>query len=246
MQDNTIAVITGGATGIGKAAVDAFEERGIISYVLGIGDMPADTNSRKFIQCDVSKNGEVVAAFQQIKEQSGHINYLVNNAGVLSYGTITDIDEAEWDRVMGVNVKGSFLCAKNAIPMMPQGSVIINVASVQSYITQPLVAAYCTSKAAILGLTRSIATDFGPKIRCIAVCPGTVDTPMLQGALAQAADPDAMMAELNASHLTGRVGKAEEVGELISFLCSDKCTFITGQAIRVDGGLGVNMGGSKN
>jgi len=246
MQNKTIAVVTGGTTGIGKAAVDAFEKRGITTYVLGIGEQPTNTALRKFVSCDVSKNSDVVAAFQQIKKDVGHVNYLVNNAGVLSYGTVTDIDEAEWDRVMGVNLKGSFLCAKNAIPMMPEGSVIINVASVQSYITQPLVAAYCTSKAAVLGLTRSIATDFGPKIRCVAVCPGTIDTPMLHGALAQAADPDAMMAELNAAHLTGRVGKPEEIGELISFLCSDKCAFITGQAIRVDGGLGVNMGGSKN
>jgi len=239
-------VVTGGATGIGKAAVNAFEKREIVSYVLGIGEQPPDSDLRKFIPCDVSKGSDVITAFERIGEECGHINYLVNNAGVLSYGTVTDIDEAEWDRVMGVNVKGNFLCAKNAIPLMPAGSVIVNVASVQSYITQPLVAAYCTSKAAILGLTRSIATDFGPEIRCIAVCPGTVDTPMLHGALAQASDPEAMMAELEAGHLTGRIGKPEEVGELISFLCSDKCAFITGQAIRVDGGLGVNMGGSKN
>tara|TARA_R110002049_G_scaffold308910_1_gene514828 strand:- start:18825 stop:19565 length:741 start_codon:yes stop_codon:yes gene_type:complete len=246
MQNKVIAVVTGGTTGIGKAAVDAFEKRGITTYILGIGEQPSDSELRKYISCDVSKNKDVVAAFQLIEEQAGHLNYLVNNAGVLSYGTVTDIDEEEWDRVMGVNLKGNFLCAKNAIPLMPEESVIINVASVQSYVTQPLVAAYCTSKAAVLGLTRSIATDFGPKIRCVAVCPGTIDTPMLQGALAQASDPEAMMAELNATHLTGRIGKPEEVGELISFLCSDKCAFITGQAIRVDGGLGVNIGGSKN
>ena len=246
MDNKTIAVVSGGASGIGNATVEAFEKRGIISYILGIGNLPEDTGSRIYIHCDVSKSVDVEAAFQQIKSESDHVNYLVNNAGVLSYGTVLDIDEQEWDRVMGVNVKGNFLCAKHAIPLMPKDSVIINVASVQSYITQPLVAAYSTSKAAILGLTRSIATDFGPKIRCIAICPGTVDTPMLQGALKQAADPEAMMDELNAAHLTGRVGKPEEIGELISFLCSDKCAFITGQAIRVDGGLGVNMGGSKN
>jgi NAD(P)-dependent dehydrogenase (short-subunit alcohol dehydrogenase family) len=117
---------------------------------------------------------------------------------------------------------------------------------VQSFVAQPLVAAYATSKSAILGLTRSIAIDFSPRVRCVAVCPGTIDTPMLQGALEQASDPESMMDELNQSHLTGRIGRPEEVGELIAFLAGDKCTFINGQAIRVDGGLGVNIGGSKN
>jgi len=246
MKIKPIAVVTGGVTGIGKATVDAFEARGILSYILSVGDLPDDSDFRKFVHCDVAESGQVMEAFRRIEAESGQINYLVNNAGVLSYGTVLDVDEEEWDRVLGVNVKGSFLCAKHAIPLMSEGSVIVNVASVQSYVAQPLVAAYCTSKAAVLGLTRSIAIDFGPNIRCVAVCPGTVDTPMLHDALVQASDPAAMMAELDAAHLTGRVGKPAEIGELISFLCSDKCAFITGQAIRVDGGLGVNMGGSKN
>jgi len=147
---------------------------------------------------------------------------------------------------MAVNVKGPFLCAKYTIPHMNDNAVIVNVASVQSFVAQPYVAAYATSKAAMLGLTRSIAIDFSPKVRCVAVCPGTIDTPMLRNALAQAADPDAMMQELNVTHLTGRIGQPEEVAELIAFLCSNKCGFINGQAIRVDGGLGVNIGGSKN
>jgi len=117
---------------------------------------------------------------------------------------------------------------------------------VQAFLAQPLVAAYATSKTAILGLTRSIAIAFSPRVRCVAVCPGTIDTPMLQGALAQASDPGAMMNELNEAHLSGRIGRPEEVGELIAFLASDKCAFINGQAIRVDGGLGIDMGGSKN
>lgn len=239
-----VAVVTGGNSGIGKSAVRAFLERGVKAYVLSIA--PPDENRGVYVSCDVSKSEDVQAAIDVIRQEEGRIDYLVNSAGVLSYGTVIDIDEDEWDRVMGVNVKGAFLCAKYAIPIMPENSVIVNVASVLSFVAQPLVAAYCSSKAALLGLTRSIAVDFSPKIRCIAVCPGTVDTPMLHGATQQASDPDAMMAELNAAHLMGRVAKPEEIGELISFLCSDKCGFITGQAIRVDGGLGVNIGGSKN
>ena len=104
---------------------------------------------------------------------------------------------------------------------MPEGSVVINVASVQAFLAQPLVAAYATSKTAIIGLTRTIAIDFAPRVRCVAVCPGTVDTPMLRDALAQVADPSAMMDELNQAHLNRRVGRPEEVGELIAFLAGD-------------------------
>jgi NAD(P)-dependent dehydrogenase (short-subunit alcohol dehydrogenase family) len=249
MTAQKIAAITGGNTGIGAASVAALQAQGVRCFSIGLPDKEAsnaEAPDLEFINCDVSDGEQVNRAFAEIRNRAGRLDYLVNSAGTLSYGNVLELSEAEWDRVLGVNTKGPFLCAKAAIPLMDSGGVIINVSSVQAFITQPQVAAYCTSKTALLGLTRSIATDFAPDIRCIAVCPGTVDTPMLQGALAQAADPDAMMSELNAAHLTGRVGTAMEIGELIAFLCSDKCGFITGQAMRVDGGLGVNMGGSKN
>lgn len=242
-----IAVITGGESGIGLASAKLLTEQNYKVIVLGL----KETDELKlagisFLSCDVSNAKAIEQAICQIVAAYGAIDCLVNNAGVLSYGTATDLSESEWDRVMAVNVKGPFLCAKYTIPHMNDNAVIVNVASVQSFVAQPFVAAYATSKAAILGLTRSIAIDFAPKVRCVAVCPGTIDTPMLRGALAQAEDPQAMMQELNDSHLTGRIGQPEEVAELIAFLCSNKCGFINGQAIRVDGGLGVNVGGSKN
>jgi NAD(P)-dependent dehydrogenase (short-subunit alcohol dehydrogenase family) len=246
-MNGKLAVVTGGNTGIGLAAVRCLAAEGYATVVLGLGDSAElKSTGTEFYPCDVSKGEDVAAVFESIEEQFGKVDVLVNNAGVLSYGDAVELSEEEWDRVMAVNVKGPWLCAKYAIPLMPQGSVVINVASVQSFVAQPLVAAYATSKSAILGLTRSIAIDFSPRVRCVAVCPGTIDTPMLQGALEQASDPESMMDELNQSHLTGRIGRPEEVGELITFLAGDKCTFINGQAIRVDGGLGVNIGGSKN
>ncbi len=242
-----IAVVTGGNTGIGLATVQCLADNGFTTVVLGLGDDagPAASGSA-YYPCDVSIGSQVAAVFKSIEDSFGRVDVLVNNAGVLSYGDAVQLSEDEWDRVMAVNVKGPWLCAKHAIPLMSAGSVVINVASVQSFVAQPLVAAYATSKAAILGLTRSIAIDFSPRVRCVAVCPGTIDTPMLQGALEQASDPDAMMEELNRAHLSGRIGTPEEVAELIAFLAGDKCPFINGQAIRVDGGLGVNIGGSKN
>jgi len=245
--EQKLAVVTGGNTGIGLAAIERLSAAGFATAALGLGDGAAlAATDTVFYQCDVSSSAEVAATFEAISERFGRVDVLVNNAGVLSYGDAVEVSESEWDRVMGVNVKGPWLCAKHAIPLMPAGSVVINVASVQAFLAQPLVAAYATSKTAILGLTRSIAIDFSPRVRCVAVCPGTIDTPMLQGALAQASDPGAMMNELNEAHLSGRIGRPEEVGELIAFLASDKCAFINGQAIRVDGGLGIDMGGSKN
>ena len=106
-------------------------------------------------------------------------------------------------------------------------------------------AAYTTAKTAILGLTRSIAVDYSPHIRCVAVCPGTIDTPMLRDSIALSPDPDAVMQECVDMHLAKRIGTAAEVAELVMFLCDDKAGFITGQAIRIDGGLGITIQGSK-
>jgi NAD(P)-dependent dehydrogenase (short-subunit alcohol dehydrogenase family) len=246
-MEQRVAVVSGGNSGIGLAAIECLAADGFATIAIGLGgDSTLGATGSDFYTCDVSNSTEVAAVFSTIEDKYGRVDVLVNNAGVLSYGDAVSLTEEEWDRVMGINVKGTWLCAKHAIPLMPEGSVVINVASVQAFLAQPLVAAYATSKTAIIGLTRTIAIDFAPRVRCVAVCPGTVDTPMLQDALAQAADPEAMMEELNQAHLSRRVGRPEEVGELIAFLAGDKCAFINGQAIRVDGGLGVDMGGSKN
>ena len=130
--------------------------------------------------------------------------------------------------------------------MLAKGKgVVINVSSVQAFITQNNVAPYTTSKTAMLGLTRSIAVDYAPNIRSVAVCPGTVDTPMLRDALQLSPDPEAVYQECVDMHLAKRICSPEEVAELIVFLASDKAPFITGQAIRIDGGLGLMVAGSK-
>jgi len=242
-----LAVVTGGTTGIGLATVQTLLSAQFKVIAIGITDFeePSKTDA-EFMFCDLQNSAEIEAVFLQIKDKYQQLDCLINNAGILAYGSAVELSEALWDKVMAVNVKAPFLCAKYAIPFMATGGIIINVASVQSFVAQPNVAAYATSKAALLGLTRSIAIDFSPQLRCITVCPGTIDTPMLHKALNEASDPEAMLTELNNSHLSGRIGQPQEVAELIAFLCSDKCTFINGQEIRVDGGLGVNIGGSAN
>src|SRR5690606_38535451 len=123
----------------------------------------------------------------------------------------------EWDLVMNVNLKSYFLCSKYVIPYMKEntGSVIINISSVQAFVTQENVSAYAAAKTAILGLTRSIAIDFAPHIRCVAVCPGTIDTPMLQNALNESPDPAAVMKECEDMHLLQRIGNANEVANVV-------------------------------
>ena len=247
-QDKTV-VITGGAKGIGLATAKLFYDAGANVVVLDIAADTSNINDKRwlFLQCDVSNETQVKTAFENISKQFDSIDFLVNNAGIQRYGTVTETPMDEWDLVMSINLKSYFLCAKYALPLMQekQKGVIINVASVQAFLSQQKVAAYTTAKSAILGLTRSIAVDYAPHIRCIAVCPGTIDTPMLRDSFALSPDPDEVMQECVDMHLTKRIGTPKEVAELIMYLCDDKASFITGQAIRIDGGLGITIAGSK-
>ena len=250
--ENVKVVVTGGAKGIGGACVKAFTEGGAKVCILDIdqaGQEFADTlgGDTFFIHCDVSKEDEVKTAFKKIEKKLGAVEVLVNNAGIQRYSTVTETSEEEWDLVMNVNLKSAFLCSKYAIPMMVNNKkgCVINVASVQSFISQKNVAPYTTSKTALLGLTRSIAVDYAPNIRSVAVCPGTVDTPMFRNSIQESPNPDEVLEECNEMHLVKRICSSEEVGELITYLASDKAGFITGQAIRIDGGLGITIGGSK-
>lgn len=250
---NKHVVVTGGAKGIGAACVKEFQELGArVSYIdtdfeYGVALQKRMGPGTAFYHGDVSSATEVQQLIRQIKSDTGDVDVLVNNAGIQRYATVTDTSEDEWDLVMNINLKSAFLCAKYIIPsMQKQGKgAIVNVASVQAFISQQNVAAYTTSKTALLGLTRSIAVDYAPHIRCVAVCPGTVDTPMLRSSFALSPDPEEVYEECVDMHLSGRIGTPSEVAGFIAYLASDRAGFITGQAFRIDGGLGVMIGGSK-
>jgi NAD(P)-dependent dehydrogenase (short-subunit alcohol dehydrogenase family) len=250
--NNKTAIITGGAKGIGGACSRAFYRENAYVVILDIdplGQHVADELGDRalFIQCDVAKEVQVKQAMAQAAEKFGGIDILVSNAGIQRYSTVTETSEEEWDLVMNVNLKSAFLCAKHAIPLMQQRGhgVVINVSSVQAFISQKTVAPYVTSKTAMLGLTRSIAVDYGPQIRCVAVCPGTIDTPMLRDSFQLSPDPEAVYQECMDMHLVKRIGTPEEVAELILFIAGEHGGFFTGQAIRIDGGLGITIAGSK-
>ncbi len=242
-------MVTGGAKGIGGATATRLHAEGARVAILDVdpaGAVLLDGPDGHFIPCDVTDARAVEHAVEQVVAQFGEIELLINNAGIQHYGTVLTTTPEEWDHVLNVNLKSAFLCARSAIPSMQRRGrgIVVNVASVQSLHSQQNVAPYTTSKTAMLGLTRSIAVDFAPAIRSVAVCPGTVDTPMVRWTAEQSGDADALYEEVAAMHLSNRIARPEEVAGLIAYLCSDEAAFITGQAIRIDGGLGVLLGGT--
>jgi NAD(P)-dependent dehydrogenase (short-subunit alcohol dehydrogenase family) len=249
---NYHVIVTGGVKGIGRGAVDVFLREGAKVSVLDIdpagASLEAESKGRlKFFPCNVAVGADVSRSIESAVALFGDADVLINNAGINRYATVTETSDELWDQVMNVNLKSAFIASRAAIPsMLRKGKgVIINVSSVQAFITQSQVAAYTTSKTAMLGLTRSIAVDYAPRIRCVAVCPGTINTPMLQAAIAESPNPEEVFRECEDMHLVKKVGDPAEVGEFIAFLASDNASFMTGQAYRIDGGLGVSIGGSK-
>jgi NAD(P)-dependent dehydrogenase (short-subunit alcohol dehydrogenase family) len=250
--ENKIAIVTGGSMGIGEASAKAFAAEGA-SVVLV--DIDADNGNRVageinntggkavFLKADVSNSKEVKKIPEAAIKTFGGIDILHNNAGIQHYGTVASTPEEEWDRVLGINLKSIYLCAHYCIPEMMKrgGGTIVNTASVQSFACQPNVASYTTSKAGILALTRSIAVDFAAhNIRANAVCPGSVDTPMLRWAANLASNGknvDELINEWGKHHPIGRVAKPEEVAQVVLFLAGPRSSFVTGSAYMVDGGL---------
>ena len=254
MSTAKVVIVTGGAHGIGEAAVLAFAREGYRVALLDIDTAGADrVKSRAAslpgpvacVSADVSRADPARNAVREVVSTFGGIDVVFNNAGIQpadSYKRAEDLDEAMWDRVMDVNVKGCFLLCKYAIPEIRKrgGGVIINNASVQGLQSQTLVPAYAASKGAVLSLTRNLALDYAAdNIRVVAICPGSVDTPMLR-ATAALASPDNVEETLSSwgkKHPLGRIARPEEIADIVVFLASDKASFVTGEYVCVDGGL---------
>ena len=254
MSNDKVVIVTGGAHGIGEAAVLAFARDGYRVALLDLDEAAGERVASRAgsvpgrvacIRADVSRATETREAVGKVVSTFGGIDVVFNNAGIQpagSYKRAEDLDEEMWDRVMDVNVKGCFLLCKYAIPEIRKrgGGVIINNASVQGLQSQTLVPAYAASKGAVLSLTRNLALDYAAdNIRVVAICPGSVDTPMLRATAARAApeNVDNTLSEWGKKHPLGRIARPEEIAEVVVFLASDKASFVTGEYVCVDGGL---------
>jgi len=249
-----VAIVTGGAMGIGEATARKLAGLGASVAILDVDrdagpkSAAAITNNGgicEFFRCNISVSQEVSQAADAIVHKYGVIDILVSNAGIQLYGDAVTTSEEEWDRLMGINLKGCFLAAKYVVPhMIERGGAIVVVGSVQSMTAIGNSIAYVASKHGLLGLTRAMALDYAHKgVRVNCVCPGTIDTPMLRWAAGLSDDPDKVIQTCNRMHPLGRIGKPEEVADAIVYLASPMASFITGVALGVDGGLLVPAGG---
>lgn len=226
------AFVTGGRQGIGRAIVEAFLSEGADVISCGRGEAPDDFPC-DWVPLDVGDPAWVNEAALQI----GPIDVLVNNAGVQVEKTVTDSTDADWDLVIGTNSRGVFNCCRAFIPHMRDGGSIVNLGSISGNVADPSMALYNASKSFVHGLTRSIAVDHGPKIRCNAICPGWIETGMLEAGFELAGDPDAAQADAIARHPVRRFGKPADIAAMAVWLASDEAGFATGQLFTVDGGM---------
>ncbi|MGI8418307.1 MAG: SDR family NAD(P)-dependent oxidoreductase [Nakamurella sp.] len=249
-----VAVVTGGGSGIGHAAATLLLARGASVMIGGVDQADTDRvlaelstfGDRVDAQvADVTSEDAVAELFRCAAARFDGVDILVTAAGIQRYGTTTETSADEWDQVLSVNLRGCFFAVKHALPLLRargSGSIVV-VSSVQALTTQSGVAAYTTSKGGLNALVRSIAVDEAAHgVRANAVCPGSVDTPMLRWAARQFSDgsPEAEQALVDtwgSTHPMGRVARPEEVAEVIVFLASERASFVTGASIPVDGGL---------
>ena len=177
------------------------------------------------------------AAVEALAAGMSGLDILVNNAGVQIEKTVTETSDEDWDLLMGANAKGVFLMCRALIPRMSAGGSIINIGSISGQTADPGLALYNASKAFVHGLTRSIAVDHGPHIRCNAICPGWIMTSMADAAFDLASDPDRAKSDALARHPAGRFGQPSDIAAMAAWLASDQSAFTTGQCFTVDGGL---------
>ncbi|MCX6760338.1 MAG: SDR family NAD(P)-dependent oxidoreductase, partial [Candidatus Nealsonbacteria bacterium] len=236
---NKTAIVTGARRGIGKGIAVALAKEGYNIVVSDIDQNDCESVAKELektgvkaigVKCDVSDKSEVENLFKAAEKEFNKIDILVNNAGIFPSVPFEKITEADWDEVIGINLKSVFLCSKEAIKIMPEGGRIINISSIASFVGFEGYVHYCASKGGINAMIRALALELAPKkITVNAIAPGAIDTP-------GAASTDEEKKQTIATIPLSRMGQPEDIANAVAFLASDKASYITGQTIIVDGG----------
>jgi len=254
--DGRSIIVTGGALGIGGATSELLATRGASVAIFDWNEEAGNETCDKIVSAsgkaifervNVADHKAVEQATANVVKTFGRLDSLVVSAGIQRYGTAVNTTDEQWDEVMGVNLRGAWNASRAAIPHLLEngGGTIVNVSSVQALASQQNVLAYTVSKHGLIGLTRSIAMDFAKQgIRANAVCPGTVDTPMLEWAASLDPDPESVYEACRQMHPLGRIATAREIAEVVVFLAHESSSFVTGAVWTVDGGLLTQIGGS--
>ena len=244
-MNGKVAIVTGAASGIGAEIVRLYLEAG--ARVVAVDRDPTihkviaghEPNARAFVG-DVADEATAIAYAALARDAFGRIDVMVNNAGVACVKPIADHSPEEWDRVMNVNVKSIYWSARHVIPTMKAQAVglILNTGSISSVAGMPAQGAYAPSKGAVIQMTRQMAIDYAPfGIRVNAICPGTVDTPLLRRSAEESGDPSQFLKGLADAHPIGRIAAAEEIAQFFLFLATDRARFFTGAVLMIDGGF---------
>ena len=236
------AIVTGAASGIGRATARILAREGAAVCIADVDadggrqvvdEIAAEGGEAIFVRTDVGVRADVIDMFERIEEAFGRVDIVHNNAIRVRDGAATELDERDWDATLNIGLKAIFLAAKYGIPIMRKtgGGTIINTGSVHSLVSLPTCTAYDAAKAGVLGLTRTLAIDYGPDIRVCAVLPGAILTPAWNGTPEEKRRRYAQMVPAK------RLGTGQDVANAVLFLASDEASFITGTALTVDGGM---------
>lgn len=247
--ENKIALVTGAGQGIGQAIAEKLAEDGA---AVTLAEVNIETGQRAahelrqrgfralFAHTDITQEASVKAAVEQTVAHFGGLDILVNNAGTNFYFNAAEMTTEDWDKAMAVDLKGAWLCCKYAIPSMllRGGGAIINIASVHSFMTAPGMFPYAVAKSGLVGMTRSLALDWGKQqIRVVAVSPGWVKTPLVEAHFERQPDPEQAEARVADVQPVGRIGMPRDIANLVAFLASHDASYITGTEIVIDGGI---------